>query len=76
MIFNFEPQCSPPSLRPPCLYGDSGGGLGYRGIVRLQNFDNRSGEFCVCKWIVSNTVEPACMVHGCKVNLLVWSIFS
>ena len=22
-----------------------------------------------------NTVEPACMVHGCKVNPLVWSIF-
>ena len=23
----------------------------------------------------SNTVEPAYMVHGCKVNPLVWSIF-
>ena len=22
-----------------------------------------------------NTVEPACMVHGCKVNPLIWSIF-
>ena len=22
-----------------------------------------------------STVEPACMVHGCKVNPLVWSIF-
>ena len=21
------------------------------------------------------TVEPACMVHGCKVNPLLWSIF-
>ena len=26
--------------------------------------------------LVRNTVEPACMVHGCKVNLLIWSFFS
>ena len=45
-------------------------------VVKFREFMNQES------WLLTrfedfwkgSTVEPACMVHGCKVNLLVWSI--
>ena len=47
---------------------------GFAGLV----LSGRAAVFpeCVHKpWQFGSTVEPACMVHGCKVNPLIWSIF-
>ena len=49
------------------------------GVVSEWIFTAKTCHTCItcvmsCT-IYGDTVEPACMVHGCKVNLLVWSIF-
>ena len=46
---------------------------------RISCRTKRTNPIWFCIWFGDTkfaiTVEPACMVHGCKVNPLVWSIF-
>ena len=40
-----------------------------------EDIDDPSADIRGERIQIPDTVEPACKVHGCKVNPLVWSIF-
>ena len=73
-------------VRPPCSFNHFLCGLRSKGLhqsIRLGAGQTKNlinvwtliTKECLSREMLPLTVEPACMVHGCKVNPLVWSIF-